>query len=167
MEVVKKRCYPKKQKRQETSRKGTVVYALTVHGEAVKICKQDKRGKHSSRPNKLSVESLQSVREHLNHIPKYQSHYSRNDNQNRVYFDCDMTISRLYTELYITWCAERGITPVLEYAYRKIFCTEYNIGFKIPKSDTCKTCDQLNIRIDSATQEKQNDVVTELTTQLK
>jgi hypothetical protein len=97
----------KKQKRQEISRKGTVVYALTVHGEAVKICKQEflnihdlqdsrgrvdrivskkirgssipnknKRGKHSSRPNKLSVESLQSVRDHLNHIPKYQSHYS-------------------------------------------------------------------------------------------
>ncbi|CAH1378505.1 unnamed protein product [Tenebrio molitor] len=76
-----------------------------------------------------------------------------------------MTISRLYTELYTTWCAERGITPVLE--YRKIFCTEYNIGFKIPNSDTCKTCDQLNIRIDSVTQEKQNDVVSELTTQLK
>ncbi|CAH1383608.1 unnamed protein product [Tenebrio molitor] len=107
MEVVKKNATQKKQKRHEISRKGTVVYALTVHGEAVKICKQEflnihdlqdsrgrvdrivskkirgssipnknKRGKHSSRPNKLSVESLQSVRDHLNHIPKYQSHYS-------------------------------------------------------------------------------------------
>lgn len=27
--------------------------------------------------------------------------------------------------------------------YRRIFCTSYNIGFKVPKSDTCKTCDSL------------------------
>ncbi|CAH1108437.1 unnamed protein product [Psylliodes chrysocephalus] len=32
--------------------------------------------------------------------------------------------------------------------YGIIFCTEFNIGFKFPRSDTCKDCDSLHIQID-------------------
>ena len=59
-----------------------------------------------------------------------------------------MTISSLYSDYYLPWCIQQNIEPVLEHTYRKIFCSEYNIGFKLPKSDTCKTCDQLNIKIE-------------------
>lgn len=37
----------------------------------------DKRGKHQNRPNKISEEQIQMVRQHIDSIPKYRSHYSR------------------------------------------------------------------------------------------
>lgn len=33
--------------------------------------------------------------------------------------------------------------------YRRIFCLEFNIGFKLPRSDTCQYCDKLKIDLDS------------------
>ena len=49
-----------------------------------------------------------------------------------------MTISSLYSDYYLPWCIQQNIEPVLEHTYRKMFCSEYNIGFKLTKSDTCK-----------------------------
>lgn len=126
----------------------------------------DQRGKHKNRPNKLSDEQKQSVRDHINLIPKYQSHYSRSDNLGKVYLNSDMTIARLYKEFYIPWCRERQINPSKESAYRKIFCTEFNIGFKLPKSDTCKTCDEMTIKIDTATSMNNQPDIQKLTTEL-
>lgn len=31
--------------------------------------------------------------------------------------------------------------------YRRIFCKEFNLGFKLPRSDTCKTCDSIHVKI--------------------
>ena len=31
-----------------------------------------------------------------------------------------------------------------EWAYRKVFCTEYNGLFGAPKPDTCQVCDSIN-----------------------
>ena len=36
--------------------------------------------------------------------------------------------------------------------HRKIFCTEYNIGFGQPRSDTCSKCDELKILLDTASE---------------
>lgn len=42
------------------------------------------------------------------------------------------------------FCDERGLNPVKEDRYRRIFSESYNIGFKFPKSDTCAICDELH-----------------------
>ena len=109
----------------------------------------DKRGKHHNRTNKISEEMCQSIRDHINAIPKYTSHYSRRDNPKKIYIDHDLSISSLYKDYYVDWCQEKVIMPVSEDKYRRIFCTEYNIGFKVPKTDTCKTCDYLKILIEN------------------
>ncbi|XP_049774947.1 uncharacterized protein LOC126162462 [Schistocerca cancellata] len=57
------------------------------------VPKEDGRGKHGNYPHKFQDEAVQSVREFLNTIPKYNSHYSRQQNPNKVYLDCDLTIS--------------------------------------------------------------------------
>lgn len=44
--------------------------------------------------------------------------------------------------------------------YRRIFSTEYNIGFKLPKSDTCATCDKL--KIDIASNVNNDDILKKL-----
>uniref|UniRef100_A0A6P7F3E6 Uncharacterized protein LOC114324751 n=1 Tax=Diabrotica virgifera virgifera TaxID=50390 RepID=A0A6P7F3E6_DIAVI len=124
----------------------------------------DKRGKHTNRPNKHSEEQIESVKTHIESIPKYQSHYSRAKNIKKEYLNCDMTITGLYTDFYVPWCRERNITPVKESAYRKIFCTHYNIGFKLPRSDTCKTCDETTIKIQASKDANNEEREKELTT---
>ncbi|CAH2009500.1 unnamed protein product [Acanthoscelides obtectus] len=111
--------------------------------------KRDGRGKHQNRPNKISAERVQSVHDHIKAIPKYVSHYSRKVNPNRVFLNHDLNISTLYKDYYVEWCKERGIAPVKEDRYRRIFCSDYNIGFKLPKSDTCHTCDFLNNQMEA------------------
>ena len=42
--------------------------------------------------------------------------------------------------------------------FREIFCTQYNIGFGQPRSDTCSKCDELNVQL-SAVDESEKDKV--------
>ena len=44
----------------------------------------------------------------------------------------------------------KRIKPVIsEFRYRTVFNQEFNLGFKLPRSDTCATCDKLTLRIKS------------------
>lgn len=61
---------------------------------------------------------------------------------------------------------QQNIVPVKESAYRKIFCTEYNIGFKLPKSDTCNVCDETQIQLYTAKLNKDEQEEQRLTTLL-
>nr|CAI5850286.1 unnamed protein product [Callosobruchus analis] len=107
--------------------------------------KRDGRGKHHNRPSKTPTETVQSVHDHIQAIPKYVSHYSRKSvSKPRPEF-----ISTLYKDYYVECCKQRGIVPIKEDRYRRIFCSDYNIGFKLPKSDTCHTCDFLNNQIEA------------------
>ena len=116
-------------------------------GEGSSTPSSDKRGKHLNRTNKISNETYQSIKLHIDSIPKYTSHYSRNKNPKKVYLDHDLSISSLYRKYYVPWCQDKNISPASEDKYRRVFSTEYNIGFKLPKSDTCKICDSLPIQI--------------------
>lgn len=148
----------------------------------VSIPKSDGRGKHEHH-KRVGADSLNMVREHINIIPKYVSHYSRVVNPNKVYLDCDMNISGLYRK-YVEWINQKNETEadavdvniakrskvtkkyevVSEDKYRRIFCTEYNIGFKLPRSDTCKTCDSINIKLAA---EKDDAVIAQLKAELE
>lgn len=108
----------------------------------------DRRGKHVNRANKVPEEACQSARDHIQSIPKYQSHYSRKRNPNKSYIDHDLTISSLYHDYYKPWCDNKNIKPVSQDKYRRIFCSEFNIGFKLPRSDTCKVCDALHVKLE-------------------
>ncbi|CAH1987497.1 unnamed protein product, partial [Acanthoscelides obtectus] len=118
--------------------------------------KRNGRGKYQNRPNRTSAERVQSIHDHIQTIPKYLSHYSRKVNPNRVFLNHDLNISTLYQDYYVEWCKERAIAVVKEYRYRRIFCFEYNIAFKLPKSDTCHTCDLLNNQME-ANKENQDE----------
>lgn len=127
--------------------------------------KLDQRGKHCNRANKISEEACQSVRDHIKSIPKYTSHYSRQKNPDKTYIDHDLTISSLYHDYYKAWCNDQNITPASQDKYRRIFCSEFNIGFKLPRSDTCKICDSLHVQLQNS---KENvDVCKQLQTELE
>lgn len=52
---------------------------------------QDQRGKHTP-PHKLPIEKHNEVLEHINSIPKYQSHYSRR-HTNKIYFGSGLNLA--------------------------------------------------------------------------
>ncbi|CAG9773407.1 unnamed protein product [Ceutorhynchus assimilis] len=144
--------------------RGKVERILKMKAGGAMVPEPDMRGKHNTRHNRYSDEQIQSVKTHIESIPKYQSHYSRAKNIGKLYLNCDMTITGLYTDFYVPWCREQNISPVKESAYRKIFCTQYNMGFKLPKSNTCKTCDEMGIKIKAAKEANNIELEKELTT---
>jgi hypothetical protein len=109
---------------------------------------RDRRGKHGSH-KRLTDEQLLSVRNHIDKLPKYSSHYSRMKNPDRMYLNPGLTMSDLY-KLYCKYCDDEHVQPVKKWAYTKIFNTEYNLAFKQPSTDTCSTCDRLQCAINSA-----------------
>ncbi|CAH0558686.1 unnamed protein product [Brassicogethes aeneus] len=150
---------------QKSSKRVRLICSQIAEGRTVP--KSDERGKHHNRANRIPLEQVQSVHDHIKAFPKYVSHYSRKKNPNRIYLNHDISISGLYKDFYLDWCKERNIMPVREDRYRRIFCNEYNIGFKLPKSDTCHTCDSLNILIRNEENNKNEEEVKKLKTQLE
>jgi len=98
------------------------------------------RGKHVNRRNRLTQVTIDSIKEHVNLYPAETSHYSRFHNPNRMYLSPIMEIYREYK----VWANERGILPASVAAYRRVFCTLFNLGFGSPKSDTCCKCEASN-----------------------
>ena len=134
----------------------------------------DKRGKHSNHPV-VGEEVREKIREHIRSYPSRYSHYSRKDNAERVYLPAELSIARLYRDFlekhdpeYVRLegenrqhqIAHQPVQPlrkplVTEHFYHDIFLTEFNIHFGYPRSDTCGTCDSLNLQIDEATSDSQ------------
>jgi hypothetical protein len=56
----------------------------------------------------------------------------------------------LYNDYYLPWCKGNRKISVSANKYHRIFCSHYNIGLQLPKSDTCRVCDELIIKINKA-----------------
>jgi len=98
----------------------------------------DKRGKHLSRPHKMSDEVMQYISNHIESFPAESSHYSRNNNPNRKYLSPLLNIKKmfsLYKEKYVN-DNKSGCYSIKDSTYRKIFCENFNLNFGSPRSDT-------------------------------
>ncbi|GLV44626.1 hypothetical protein CBL_02856 [Carabus blaptoides fortunei] len=118
---------------------------------------KDKRGTTSSRKFNDS-----DVVAHIQSFPAYQSHYTRKSNPNRKYLNPRLTIRKMY-ELYKEKCENEMTEPKKLKYYIKIFNTKFNLHFKTTRQDTCKTCDDLNLKIQGA--EDNENVKTKLEVQ--
>ncbi|XP_030765647.1 uncharacterized protein LOC115889720 [Sitophilus oryzae] len=98
---------------------------------------QDSRGKHQKH-FKISDIQRQEVVNHIKKIPKYKSHYRR-EQTDREYLPIDMTIECMYNlyKLEVN-------NPVSLSTYKKIFYSDFNITRKKLKKDTCNKCDTLS-----------------------
>ena len=57
-------------------------------------------------------------------------------------------------EVYALIKAGEEADPEVKYEYyRNYFNTHFNLSFGLPKTDTCARCDELNIKINDATDE--------------
>ena len=110
----------------------------------------DNRGKRTPW-NKTPESKVALVHEHLNIIPKMESHYCRKDSR-KQYIDPQLSVPRLY-ELYLTWLKDKSSAapadellknPVGERRYRDIFVNDFNISPFHPKKDQCVLCETWN-----------------------
>ena len=97
---------------------------------------KSKWGKHAKK--KLPSICKQSVRDHINSIPRLESHYCRQSTQ-KEYFEGTLNMNKLY-ELYLSDCESKEVTPAKKHMYRDIFNHEFNIEFQKPKKDLCDVC---------------------------
>nr|CAH7747911.1 unnamed protein product [Callosobruchus chinensis] len=97
----------------------------------------------------------ESVMNFLNKLKCVESHYCRSAVSSRMYLPSELNIRKLH-RMY------DGI-PVKVNFFRKIFNTEYNLGFGNPRTDVCSTCLQLGERIKTCTDlEVKTTLITEL-----
>ena len=108
-------------------------------------------GNPGSRPtstpaNKTADDCRNLVREHINSIPRIESHYCRSTTK-REYVEQSLNKAKLY-RLYKEWVVStRSATPVSEYVYGQIFDYEFNISFHKPKKDICDKCAEYDVKI--------------------
>ena len=56
----------------------------------------DQRGRHVP-GNKTSDDDIEFIKQHISSFPRYQSHYSRQDNPNRKYLSPTLSIAKMYS----------------------------------------------------------------------
>lgn len=163
-------------------RKFTFNYTLVNDSKSIKVCKTmflntlcigekflkisfekqlvgglvapDQRGKHTP-SNKSPPVVIQSVIDHINMYPSYESHYSRQKSA-RKFLGPDLNIPAMYRQ-YKEWMAEKESPENLiakEWLYRNIFNTKFNLSFKLPSVDTCDDCDAYQRKIMDAKDEE-------------
>lgn len=114
----------------------------------------DGRGRNSPK-NKIPVETLESVRQHIQSFPAYESHYCRQQSSVK-YLSSDLTISKMY-ELYRESMSSKPVSLTI---YSKCF-HDLNLSFKKPKVDTCHKCDTLKKAIEVAKDDDKQTLIKE------
>ena len=117
------------------------------------------RGRHGKQ-KKISPESLEMIKKHINKFPAWKSHYARADSE-RKYLSQDLTIAQMY-RLYIEDCNDNNIPPENESAYRKVFNNDFNLSFHYPAQDTCEKCDTFKASLMTAGEEEKNRIEKEI-----
>jgi hypothetical protein len=109
----------------------------------------DKRG--GQRTNEKKLEWTQKVIDHIKSFPVEESHYGRAKAKDKKFLSPDLNISRMYRSFLEKHSEEFlfGDPPITRQWYNEIFLTKFNLSFHRPRVDTCSTCDQLNLKVQS------------------
>lgn len=102
---------------------------------------EDRRGKHGSH-QKVSDDVKNSVREHINSIPRIESHYLRKQSS-KEFIEGGKTIAELHRD-YERQRKAQGMQAANYHMYNDIFNSEYNISFFVPRKDMCNFCFKFN-----------------------
>lgn len=105
-----------------------------------------------------SLAKKQSVRKFIGSLKGTESHYSRSKSK-RVYLRSDLSIRKLHT-IYND-CQENPLLKVTPSMFRKIFCGEFNLGFKSPATDICGYCAMLDNKLKNASPAEKQILFTE------
>lgn len=116
--------------------------ALTKYRNNERV--HDKRGEISGGKNSITDEQLKEMRDFIEHLPRYMSHYCR-ESRSANYLAPNLTLPLLY-EKYKT----NRPNAVSFSRFRQCFRTDFNLKFKKPQRDTCFRCDVFKAKLASA-----------------
>ncbi|CAH1107449.1 unnamed protein product [Psylliodes chrysocephalus] len=111
----------------------TVINKINSQG----VVEPEMRGKYGKQI-KLSKETSAGIKEHIDSVPRIESHYLRKQTS-REFVDGGKNLMDLYRD-YKDDCLKIGREPAQFHSYRKIFKENYNISFFVPKKDQCELC---------------------------
>ncbi|CAK1589044.1 unnamed protein product [Parnassius mnemosyne] len=99
-----------------------------------------------------------SVQWFIEKFKAQESHYCRTDTK-RLYLPPELNIRKMWR----MYNSEREYDlKVKQSFFRKIFCTDYNIGFGSPRTDVCSTCISLQEQMKAGTDPRnKNQLITE------
>lgn len=95
-----------------------------------------KENRGGDRKSKKSEEKKQKIREFIKKFPATESHYGRQKSK-RIYLSCDLSISKICSLYNESVTAVHQASPSM---FRRVFLSDFNIGFKSPACDICSTC---------------------------
>jgi hypothetical protein len=98
---------------------------------------KDRRGKHENR-KQVDPTLLQDIKNHINSIPKIESHYLR-ATSSKEYISDSKTIRDLWKD-FNDQQKEKSRLMCDYWLYINTFNKDFNIGFFQPKKDRCDTC---------------------------
>lgn len=102
------------------------------------VIDSDHRGRKVGK-SVLDDSLTQSVKDHINSIPRIESHYLRAQST-REFIEGGKTLIQLYRD-YKALSEANNKLFVKETMYRHIFNTQFNISFFTPKKDQCEECE--------------------------
>ncbi|XP_050312713.1 uncharacterized protein LOC126747852 [Anthonomus grandis grandis] len=115
--------------------------------ESGTVIETDKRGRHQNH-KKISDEIKTQIRNHINSIPRIDSHYCRS-RTTKEYIEGGKSLMDIHRD-YVSLSKEKNQDFGNYQLYSKIFNEEYNIAFHLPKKDQCELC----IKYQNATDEE-------------
>lgn len=104
------------------------------------IPKPDGRGLYKS--TTISETDKNDVRKHIDSFPKVESHYCRSDTR-KQYLESTLSISQMYN----LFKEKYPDSVIKDSMYRRIFVTEYNLDFHVPKKDRCDLCEEYKVSV--------------------
>lgn len=102
------------------------------------IVATDLRGKHGNQM-KIDQGIKDSITEFINSIPRIESHYLRAQTS-REFIGSDKSLADLYRD-YKEARELKQLSFATKSTFNRIFNTEFNLGFYIPKKDLCDLCE--------------------------
>lgn len=123
---------------------------------------EDKRGKHNSH-YKIPLEVEEDIREFIENYPSRESHYSPSVKTGRKYIESTKNISILFDEFIEKFYEYKNY---INYHFFYHIFKSCNVGFGFPRSDLCCVCEEFNVKIKSAENEKSDSIENELRVKL-
>lgn len=106
--------------------------------------------------NKTADEDVDFIKQVINTLPKYESHYRREETNGCQYFKIGTTVPKIY-EFYLEQHKNaygESKKPVSIIILQRVFHKCFNVRCKTLKKDTCNKCDTLHIKSTNATEDE-------------
>lgn len=122
-----------------------IVQKYKLSGEPIK----DKRGKHANRPNKISQEVYDMIKEHWAKFPSKKSHYGR-ASERRCFENPDLSVIKLYKAFHLFYFEQTQTVLKMTYnTYHRYFRENSIYSFKQPRTDVCDYCTKCKILLEA------------------